>query len=384
MKQKGGRRADLGPHRKHPVAVKRLSTRFRSTVKSKAKSHRTPKAAAVRLRVFKTQAAASAPSSYEEALVRKIIDPYGDARKEKLSNLSVMLAGTISGMTPSMSAVQFRAGMRIGKLVFGAYTHSGDSKYLGNPPLAILDFFEKAGYHYVIYNNVISGFNVIIYDAGKAMVGAKIHSFEAGVLSGFFSSVAKRPILLEEEGCSADGAGYCSFISSGGWNASPTKPEETLFGMASCVANRILSGTETDNISGAYHSLIWNALLEPEYSTPINRIINRYGEMVYAALHPNGLRLGEDSIFKRLEDAVRLLNFGRLKVNGRHPLSATIRFDGPLSRKGFVDLSLSFVQGFVKGSGNDSEMLVKEIHTKGGYAIQLNEQYSGKQKPKKS
>ncbi len=259
--------------------------------------------------------------AYEEALLLQIMNSGRSAM-----GIGSGAAKATYALTHGLTELEFKYGIYIGRELYSIISRSNSLAYKVNPLLALQDFFGNLDYQ-LVYAEENGKPAVKAY--GKAIgLGFKAHNFEAGMLSGYISLAEKKMLIFNEDRCIENGSDYCMFIASG------HLPDSNAAISTQQFIEKAIKGKIAGN---AYYShLLWQPLLSLQYSNGISKLMGNMG-IEAAILEKKG---------KRLEDIIRLLNFGSLKIKSVRPFSATLEFDS-CAKEAFANMALAFIDGFL-------------------------------------
>ncbi len=286
------------------------------------------------------------PSGYEEVLLDGVLRGRGWRQKAD----GALFASAVASMAESLRVLRFARGIKAGKVLYSLCARSGEYR---NPLLGLPDFFGNAGYPRMRYERNGRSFAVRM-QSQQASVGANIHAFEAGLVSGFLGIAEGRPVLLSESACSANGSEYCVFeeAPARGSTVEPDDLSEWLLRLLQEGAPRSSWG-----INSYYSNLIWETALHSMYSAEIRGIVHYYGDLLGRITRRDN-RKPEKELGRMLDS----LALGRMRVEGK--ASFHVIFDAVSMRRRFTDISLAFASGFLGGNLQVSEQ-------SGGYSISI-------------
>ncbi len=318
------------------------------------------------------------PSTYEEAILNSIL------RGRQVHNLpdeASLLGSALSSISGSMRDLQYRSGIHIGRSL---YRIDNSVKHYLFPEEAIADlveFFEAAGYRYVTYIALSDKIEISMFDGKGPDVGTNLHSFEAGIISGFISSAKHRYIAVEEVECVHNKHDSCRFIPVAHKGAPRAAIDEVavLDRLAGHIAERAKhpsshSGSALHaEMSGEYYSLMFKMLFDKSYIEAVKSIASYMGVSVGEKIFgPEGTAIAPQARMLRAMDTIRLLKFGEPTIKKSRPLHISVSFGGLTSKKEYVDVSLAYISALL--SARFGTGLVATERSRGGaYVIDIKE-----------
>lgn len=293
------------------------------------------------------------PSDVEGLLINELA-----SRKDNEGHgVRPLLSDLIYSSTESMRGFSYNYGFSIGKELYAKFGRSGIGP--------LLRALENSGMGRMLYTPVMD--TVIIKGAGNAprRVNAEtnIHSYEAGIISGYLSAHASSAIPTVETHCAYNGSGSCQFVS---------KPGSVEFSGSDVPAERIIDAIvdavdSGDGRGGAADGYMLLGML-PMLKEPLLGEASKFAFLV-------GRRLAErDRGGDPLEAFRRLASFFGIKdieiEKRKGGTSVFLKYGPYTSVGGFIDLSTKAFIGFLSKRFNSSVML-KEVKSKNSYAVTL-------------
>ncbi len=315
------------------------SARPRRQVRSRAKARIVSRARPHAVTHRAVQPKQVIPRSYEEALLHSIMQGSG----RRLDPCSAGFAGMLASLTPSLRSMHFASGMRAGKLL---YIIGIASKGRAAAILCLPDFLDMAGYSDIRFDRLGQLFRVRMR-AHSCDLTANVHTFEAGLISGFMSAAEGQQVLVTETSCSSNGSEWCSFEQAA-VQGSPADPVEAMRSMATRLTGR---REDRKGINSYYCNLLWGTLLHGEYGAEMRGVVRHCG----AAMR-NVLESFDRDPAKDLKGALEMLDLGKVETSkGKTPV-LNVSFDRESTSRRFIDMSMSFVDGFLGGRATITEM----------------------------
>lgn len=289
-------------------------------------------------------------STYEEALLMQIINSKGI---DDINESSVLFNKIISSITPNLNKLSYNYGVYVGKEVYKIYVNK-DRTYRTNPMLGLIDFLERIGYS-IIYTDFDGDIKITISGDPSFNLKLNIHTFEAGIISGFIGAVERKLIRFNEDTCIFNNSKNCSFTIG--------KHKESKIPELSKSINefsKFLALNKKKGMNAYYNYLIWHFLLHKEFKHEIEEIMYRCGSY---------LSIDKNNDIKKI---INLLNLGKVNIINDQPLYFTIKFDPFLAKKEFVDITFSLIKGFLNTKKGKKFSAIEEINNN-IYTIKIKE-----------
>jgi predicted hydrocarbon binding protein len=307
----------------------------------------------------------------ESAMLTSIINKDDSQR---VPENAVLFISLLSNLTPGLSSVNRRAGMHVGRHLYSLLS-AGKHYLLHEESVAdLVKFFEHAGYSRITYNIFPDRIDIQMHDRSHEYIGRDLHSFEAGLISGFLTAAKKQYVAITEHECSNNGSPYCRFSSS--FNAYREQPKEdtkaVLLRFAEHVARQSEKAEKASDtrISPEYYMLSASTVLESQYQEEMRHIASYIGSEVGASIFSNRSTKNPNVAATRVERVVRLLNLGKASVKSLKPIKIDISFDRLHSRSEFVELSLALINGLLKNHAVEGTRVSSEARH-GAYLVRI-------------
>ncbi len=274
------------------------------------------------------------PYEYEDVLLNAVVHGTG----EQLGPDSAVIVDAIASMTPSLRALHFGRGMRSGRALYSLCARLGEHR---DAMLCLPDFMEHAGYSDVRFERLGALFRVVMRASGPDISGANVHTFEAGLLSGFMGAAEGRRVVVSETSCSLNGSDHCVFEP-----APPRQGRVKLESAMHSIASHLASGRDDRKVINRYYcNLLWGTLLNAEYDSEMRGVVRYCGAVMRVALEG----LDRDPI-KEAKSVVEMLGLGKVEVSNGKRFSASISFDSVSAKRSFMEMSMSFLSGLLGGA----------------------------------
>ncbi|MGC8647197.1 MAG: hypothetical protein ACP5SA_00035 [Candidatus Micrarchaeia archaeon] len=309
---------------------------------------------------------ASAPGnawlSNDEVLLKSIMKKK-DVLKGKNASL---LLHALSVLSKSMRDITYREGFSIGKMLFAMSSKGKRYSFYEESIPELVSFLESAGLGQVTYTAFPNKLTIRIYSDGYYL-GAKIHAFEAGLISGYVSTGRHEYSHVVEKACVNDNSEYCEFefygnaIEEGSEIESSSLLDRTIDGIIASSGN---------SLAHSYLSLLSKVVTNRSYKDEMSALMAYIGEGLGKRLLSNGRRSA------RLEKAIEIAGdicIAEPKIERTKPFSISMAFDGTRISKEFVNLSLSFLGGFLPKLSSAKELKAIEINRYNLHKIRIAE-----------
>ncbi|MEM0150104.1 MAG: hypothetical protein QXW10_04365 [Candidatus Micrarchaeaceae archaeon] len=305
--------------------------------------------------------------SYTDIMLRNIMEK-NDSRAGISSSL--LLHG-LASMTGSMRTISYREGFSIGKSLYRMLNEKKNYSMFEESIPDLVSFFESAGLGPITYTAFSDRLTLSTYTGKQQYLGANMHGFEAGIMSGFVSAVRHEYSNVYEKECANNNSDRCTFIFSSserqrGAPAHIAEGEELIGKIAEGITS---AGSSKEGVSSSYLALLSNIVTKPEYIDEMKGIMAYIGGEI-------GGRLGSSSK-RKLIGAVNILKnaYGIVpEIASFKPVSITINYDGTKWRKEDIDLSLAFLSGLLPQTQNSNPVKAIEINRYDIHKIRIAEE----------
>ncbi len=304
--------------------------------------------------------------SYDEAVVRNIVN---NSKGNNVADEAYALTSTLSSLSGSMKELQYRKGVGVGKLLYKVKGATRSYMYPEESVADLVGFFQSAGHKHVTYSAYPENIQIKIHDRKGPNVGASLHTFEAGIISGFLSSAFQRYVDIKESSCINDDGPYCMFsFDKNVGNLNQNADADSLDELATHIARNVkTTRSRNAGMRNEYYMLESSLLFDESYSDSVKSIASYVGRSVGEKLAHDGR-----SKLSEMKYAIKLLNLGTPEIIESKPLHMKLSFDKASSKREFIDLSLAFINGLLS---NKAQNATAEAHTENGsYVVDIKEQ----------
>ena len=351
-------------------ASKRAKARPKARVNS-AKKAKTRTYAKVERRVEQISYP-EANYSYEEAMLDNMIR---GAKAKPIPEEAVAFSEILSNLTKNMKTITYRFGINVGRDLYRTLNSKKHYYWYEESIPDMVAFLEKSGYKDVAYTLTANGLRLRIYNTDGAFMGASVHTFESGLMSGFLSAASRQMIHVNEESCVKNGADYCEFVSS------QKRKEGNEIDMSVAVESfaqhlkmSMHGKNSSKKISSLYHALSVSPLLNRRYSDAINNIVEHMGYRLGDYVFDNR-KVTSKKISDCISKTASLLNFGEPSIRDSKELDMKFSFSPELSRKEYINLSLSFMDGIASKAEMKNNIYSTTKSSGGRYVLHIKEKH---------
>ncbi|MCL4379021.1 MAG: hypothetical protein M1160_01700 [Candidatus Marsarchaeota archaeon] len=307
----------------------------------------------------------------ESILIGRIL---GGEVSERMPESAVLFTSLLANLTPSLSGLSRRSGMRIGRHLYSMLSDSKGYLLYEESISDLVKFFEHAGYAGVMYNVFPDRLDMRMYDRSKEFLGINMHSFEAGVISGFATASRKQYVDVVERACSNNGSGSCIFSSK------YDVFMEKVHGDAKAAIHRFVEHLARQTVkaeresemhaSPEYRSLAMSAVLERPYQDEIGHVASYIGSELASAIFTGKAKIAARTAAARIERVIRLLGIGKASVKSLSPIRIDVSFDRMHSRSEFVDISIALINGLLKNHIAEGAKVTR-VARRGAYLMRI-------------
>ncbi len=321
------------------------------TRKSKAPMHAKAKKAR-RVQAPKPKPAISA-ETHEELVIKKLMQ-----KPQKIPGRSLEVQEIVYNSASELKSLAFKSGFNIGS---EAYRHStGSINSLSN-------LLEHGGLGKAIYYPFESHSIFTFYGAksGGINLGSNIHVFEAGIISGYLSAHAKRQIGVEETDCVFNGSRRCKFVAKAGQEKSWSEYPESDYSNTVRALQTLLSRFPKHGAGGSYYLLSVRPLLGEPVFSEVMKFLYLTGKLVG--------RSSRGDVGKLATEASHFLRIGSAKVSRdrKGGIKLSVAYPRDVSSGHFVDMSMAFLSGIIKGSSGKGISVSRSLDPRGFYNVKM-------------
>jgi len=307
-------------------------------------------------------------ASYTEIMLNNII-----SNKDHMVgyNSSLLLHG-LASLTGSLRTISYRRGLSTGKSLYKMLSEKKHYSMYEESIPDLVKFLESLGIGSIAYSAFNDKLVMNAYSKERKNVGANMHTFEAGIISGFVSASRHQYTHVYEKECANNNSDHCEFVFSryeDGKNALRASAEGEA--LISNIAASISKNEEASTgVPSSYLALVSDIVTNSEYMEEMKNIMTHIGSKI-------GNSIANGSKKHRITSAMNILSStyaGIPEVLSFKPMSIVIKFDGTTSNNRYVDLSLAFLKGLLPNISNASQEKAIEINRYDFHKIKIAEE----------
>lgn len=287
-------------------------------------------------------------TGYDGVLLSSILSHHGKLA-HTTSEYSLQFNSVLSSITPEMRNLYYRSGISTGRLLYSIFMRKRRYVWYEESVADLVAFFGEVGFSEITYNVFPDKVEIRFHNCDKSYLGANMHRFEAGIISGFLTAGKGQQLTVTEVSCMSNGGDSCHFVT-----AYQPMPNET-YGidlLEQFAANSKLhygvsraSESKMQHFLDEYYMLRLQLMVSAEYLEYMEKIAYHAGRSIGASLGINEARIKRSP--KSIERAFEMLNPCKLKVESAKPFRCEMGFSMIKSKKGLVDISTAFLSGLI-------------------------------------
>ena len=311
----------------------------------------------------KTQDRSTVPisESYEEVIIRNIVN---NTSGRSVPDEAVLLSSALSNLSPGIKEAHYKYGMQVGRALYKLNSSSKEYMFPEESLADLVTFFENAGHKHITYNAIPDHLELNIHGKGPT-IGANLHDFEAGIISGYVGAAEKRHVQISEVECVNNNGARCKFVPAPGAAPGKMNPERTIESLAEHLS-RTAPSKGADKLVDSYYSLASESILDASYTEALGGIADYLGKDI-----ADRISNGKEKVSAaKAARVIKMLNLGEPELISSKPFKMRVRF-GSLSRKSFVELSMAFISGLFSRIGGNT--VATERSSNGSYVIDIME-----------
>ena len=287
----------------------------------------------------------------EGLLVRSLLNPPRELRD------GIVIEDLIYSLTPKLARTAYKFGYSIGIDIFE------NSRKEQNMLVPVLG---RLGFRNIVYQPFR---DALVIKSGSRnpsvrKIGAKIHSFEAGIIAGYTSAHSGELINTIEKECIYNGDSACRFVSNTGRTfGSSSNP--SLEDVIDTIAANMHEIKFSDRSEVAYHMLP----LMPMAKQPLRSEIAKIFYLIGIELSQ---RYGKDEAEALLDNIARYFGISKgLAKIAPKTAEVQLRYSYHNSNSAFVELSTAMVRGFIKGKTSKEPNVYINIDKNKNYVVDI-------------
>ncbi|MGC8495715.1 MAG: hypothetical protein ACP5MX_00695 [Candidatus Micrarchaeia archaeon] len=291
-------------------------------------------------------------SSYEEAVLSNILE---GRPIHGISTKAMLFLNSLLNLSDGTKEIVYKRGFSIGKTLYKSLEARKHYAMYEESVKDLAEFFEKAGLGTTTFSAFSDKAVISIYGSDKSFMGANMHSFEAGIASGFISAARHEYSRVSETKCMHNLSDHCELVFSkfGTSEASAQDPKKILENAVRSLSN----GEYGNTIRYDYGAMLANSALSAVYADELKAIAYYVGNSVASSMEKGK---------SRLESAIAIANsvcMENVMLEKAKPLKATISATSSITGKQAMELYASFMQGLLPKAARASDSKAIEINT---------------------
>ncbi|MGC8567732.1 MAG: hypothetical protein ACP5LP_00590 [Candidatus Micrarchaeia archaeon] len=292
---------------------------------------------------------------------------------------SLLLINMLSNITKSIREVTYKKGISIGRLLSRIISNGKKYMVIEEALLDLSLFFEKCGYKAVSFavrpSHIWLTFH---YPKGYADLknASSIHTFEAGIISGFLTTAMHNLVEVQEEECIYTGSPQCAFVysldRSGKRQESIQKPV-AIEDISKFIVERV-KNNECQQTSYYMSPLYFNisalSLFEESYFESIKEIVKYLGSNIALLIGFDKEGLAQPDKQQKLKLLFKMLNLGNVTIKSISKLNIKISLNPLSSIRQIAEISASFALGIFENLDKSIYAYIK-LQDDGSYEISI-------------
>ncbi len=287
----------------------------------------------------------------EGLLVRSILNPSRELRD------GIVMEDLIYSLTPKLARTAYNFGYSIGMDIFA------NSRKEQNTLVPVLG---RLGFRNIVYQPFRDALVIKSGSRNHAVrkVGAKIHSFEAGIIAGYLSAHSGEMINTAEKECVYNGDSVCRFVSSTG-RTFESSGNPSLEDVIDSIAVNVHEIKFSDRSEVAYHMLP----LIPMTKQPLRSEIAKIFYLIGIELSQ---RYGREEAEALLENMARYFGTSKGPVKiAQKTAEVQLKYSYHNSNSAFVELSTAMFRGFIRGKTSKEPNVYINVDKNKNYIVDI-------------
>ena len=297
------------------------------------------------------QSQSSQTLDIEDLLVKSLLNPVRDLRD------GIVVEDLIYSLTPELSRTAYNFGYSIGRNLFL------NSKKWENTLVPALRRLGFKNIKYYPFRDAVA-INAGSRDHDTKNIGAKVHSFESGIIAGYLSAHSGEPINTVEKECTHHGDKECRFVSYAGRilrdNSSPS-----LVDVIDSIATKMHETRFSNRSAVEYHMLP----LIPMTKQPLRSEVTKIFYLIGLELSQ---RHGREESEELLRNMARYFGTAKEDIDiAAKNASVQLRYAYHNSNADFVELSTAMIRGFIKGKTSKEPNVYINVDKNKNYVVDI-------------
>lgn len=285
---------------------------------------------------------------------------------------ALALRHMLSARSAEAIGASYRSGFSHGRSLYGIVSVQKPGRMDGEYMALLAQFLESVGACGVSVGTSPEGVVLRLHGTGARLeLGANVHHFEAGIISGFLSAMTRRHVAVQETECRDNGAMSCSFATRRyhGSAAHSLVPDAAIERFAVHIARSTSPGARGAVASSAYCAMLSSPLAGDAAHAGAARAMRLLGSSLGAASASRNRKL----TIARIAATMHRMGLGAASVRAARPLKMGIAFDHASSSRKFVELSLAFLGSALEQGIKTSDIDTTLMAANGRYSVRLRE-----------
>jgi hypothetical protein len=295
---------------------------------------------------------ADAARNASELLIRKMLASKNSGERQ------LLMQDMIYNMSGKLKTLAYESGFELGVAIY-----ENSDKTIGGLERTL----EDAGFGRVLYRPFESRGTISSYKVGPKGkgLGADVHAFEAGLIAGYLSAHAGRPVHVRESKCTYNGSEFCEFVATPK-DERPAAPGVIDLEKATAVIRENVAFRGSNGTGSAYGALFTKPLLVEPVFAEASKLMYMTGKRLA------GLGRAED-FGRDVVNIARYLGIEGAKVRGRKPkgIEIDLTYGQDSSVGNFVDLTTAMLAGYARGVFNKNVYVQRRLTSKRKYSVKM-------------
>ena len=318
-----------------------------------AKGKKAKRRGPVRRKIAKKRNSGTAARNARELLIRKMLGTEnGEGRRLLVQDL-------IYNASADLKKLAYGSGFDLGMAI---YDNSDRTM------AALEKTLENAGFGRILYRPFESHSTITSYKIkpGSEELGADIHAFESGLIAGYLSAHAKRPIYVKEPKCAYNGSEFCQFVASPKDEQGDVREKIADVRKMTEMVKENVRFSGNHGVGSSYHLLFSQPLLDEPVFTEASKLMYLTGKRL------SGISRAKDFDDKITKMAKYLgVESAKVKKKSNRIVEIDLTYGHDSSVANFVDLTTAMLAGFAKGVLNKNVYIQRRLNSRRKYSVRM-------------
>ncbi len=291
--------------------------------------------------------------SGRELLIRKMLGTENSGERR------LLVQDLIYNATGDLRKLAYGSGFDLGAAIYDS-----SDKTVG----ALERTLENAGFGKVLYRPFESYSTITSYKAkpGAEGLGTDIHAFESGLIAGYLSAHARRPVYVREPKCVYNGSKFCQFVASPRDEHGDVRERVADMGRMTRMIEENVMFSGGHGTGSSYSMLFSQPLLEEPVFTEALKLMYLTGKRI-----ADRGRVGDfDDKIIRMAKYLGVESASVKRKRGR-VIEIDLTYGNDSSVANFVDLTTSMLAGFARGVLNKNVYIQRRLNGKRKYSVRM-------------